>query len=138
MRTRTFPISYFLVARIRDPLFPRLTNRQFPKLGNVWGARATSRKNMLAQNKITIPRERSLVDLVFKTFSNWGKSENPPSAAAAKPIVVMQSIYSFALASGFLCLNSCFGSTTFTDSRVFIFRYSSTFSPSSSTLYTLS
>jgi hypothetical protein len=29
------------------------------------------------------------VDLVFKTFSNWGKREIPPNAAAANPIMVM-------------------------------------------------
>jgi len=44
---------------------------------------------MLPENIETIPREMSLVDLVFKTFSNWGKSEIPPIAAAAKPIMVM-------------------------------------------------
>jgi len=44
---------------------------------------------MPVQNKIIIPRERSWVDLVFKTFSNWGKSEKPPNVAAAKPITVM-------------------------------------------------
>jgi hypothetical protein len=44
---------------------------------------------MLLENIIIIPREMSLVDLVCKTFSNWGKSEIPPSAAAANPIMVM-------------------------------------------------
>jgi hypothetical protein len=34
---------------------------------------------MLLENIETISREMSLVDLVFKTFSNWGKSEIPPS-----------------------------------------------------------
>jgi hypothetical protein len=48
-----------------------------------------SHKNMLLENIIIIPREMSLVDLVFKTFSNWGKNEIPPSAAAANPIMVM-------------------------------------------------
>lgn len=33
---------------------------------------------MLAQKNIIIPRERSLVDLVFKTFSNWGKAKILP------------------------------------------------------------
>jgi hypothetical protein len=32
---------------------------------------------MLPENIETIPREMSLVDLVFKTFRNWGKSEIP-------------------------------------------------------------
>jgi hypothetical protein len=44
---------------------------------------------MLPENIETIPREMSLVDLVFKTFSNWGKREIPPIAAAANPIIVM-------------------------------------------------
>jgi len=35
------------------------------------------------------PRELSLVDLVFKTFINWGKREIPPNAAATNPIIVI-------------------------------------------------
>ena len=30
----------------------------------------------------------SLVDFVFQTFTNWGKSENTVIAAAAKPTMV--------------------------------------------------
>ena len=43
---------------------------------------------MLLENIIIIPREMSLVDLVGITFSNWGKSEIPPSAAAINSIMV--------------------------------------------------
>ena len=45
---------------------------------------------MLQENIIIIiPGEISLVALVFKIFSNWGKSEIPPNAAAANPLMVM-------------------------------------------------
>jgi hypothetical protein len=45
---------------------------------------------MLQENiVIIIPREISLVALAFKTSSNWGKSESPPNAAAANPIMVI-------------------------------------------------
>jgi hypothetical protein len=52
------------------------------KIGDYYG-------RIFHQNSINEPREMSLVDLVFKTFSNWGKNEIPPSAAAANPIMVM-------------------------------------------------
>ena len=44
---------------------------------------------MLPENIEIIPREMSLVDLVFRTFNNWGKSEMPPIAAATNPIMFM-------------------------------------------------
>jgi len=58
----------------------------------------SSHKNMLQESIIIIiPGEISLVALVFKIFSNWGKSEIPPNAAAANPLMVMQSISSSAI-----------------------------------------
>jgi len=44
---------------------------------------------MLQANNKIVSREMSLVDLVFKTLSIWGKSEIPPVAAAANPIMVI-------------------------------------------------